>query len=212
MSLNEIYDLKKVICNGESIPIKLPILKKNTLEEEWQKHENAHDFFPYWMTLWNSVFGLKSYLETIQMDPKDKCLEIGCGAGILAQVFPARQGDWFFSDLILESLKFIQKTQVMKPNEKLICGSWSQRFCQEFQYIVASDILYESKFCQEVATFVWNTLAIGGQFIIANPVRTGRDDAIDELLLCWKGKYHLEQIQFELSSLQVMIEVAILEK
>lgn len=202
---------KTVRWNQFSRELKLPSNNED-LDDEWAQSNFDEAKFPYWRAEWYSVYGLHDYLLEQDLGEDLRFLELGCGAGVLAQIFKNRPGTWVFSDLVLESLRFIQSHIPLQASDSLCCGSWDQVFISELDYILASDVLYEPNFVVPLAQFVWDSLNPNGQFILANPQRTGRDSALMELKNAWKGSFTQVRRNIQMNSLNIEIDVAILTK
>lgn len=202
---------KKVHWNSYTRELKLPNGNEE-LDQEWAQSNYDDAKFPYWRSEWYSVYGLHDYLQEQDLREEHKFLELGCGAGVLAQIFTNRPGTWVFSDLVLESLNFIQENIQLQERDNLCCGSWDEVFIQDVDYLLASDVLYEPSFVEPLTHFAWQSLKSGGRFVLANPQRTGRDSALNELREAWRGSYIQVRRNIQMNSLNIEIDVAILTK
>lgn len=202
---------KEIQWNGHKRTIKLPD-PSSTIEEEWAESGYLESHFPYWRTEWHSVYALHDFLCGLDIHPDAKQLELGSGCGILAQIYETRQGFWVFSDLICDSLKFMRNQIEMRSNDLLLQGSWDNTFCHDMDLIVASDVLYENSFSRPLIEFAQKALKVGGRFIIADPSRTGRESALEELVHHWAGPSKIQKSVVKMNSLNIEIDVAILQK
>lgn len=202
---------KDIQWNDQQRTIKLPD-PSESIEKEWAESDYLESHFPYWRSEWYSVYALHDVLCGWDIQTDDIQLELGSGCGILAQIYTSRQGHWIFSDLIGDSLKFMKNQIKLGPNDFILQGSWDNLFCREMDLIVASDVLYEQSFIGPLIDFAQRGLKVGGHFIIADPSRSGRESALDELINGWRGPSQIQKSVIRMNSLNIEIDVAILQK
>ena len=159
------------------------------LEGYWEKisreNEFSEDEIPYWSELWPSSLLLGKFILTNPHKFKGKkCLDLGCGLGLVSMALKYSQAIVYSQDIIFESLIFLKKNFSTNKLPYPVCikGDWR---CPCFKkhsldIIVASDILYEKRFHIPVLKFIIYTLKKGGTAYISTPKREGAFDFFNQ--------------------------------
>lgn len=172
---------------------------------------NEDERLPYWAELWPSAIGLSRYLASNGNILEQKTvLELGCGLGltslVLAYQNPAR---FVASDYEQDALDFAAENfklnKLAQPDFQLI--DWRKpNLNQTFDYIIASDVLYEKRFFRPLVELFNNFLETKGQIILAEP---GRPIALDFFRLLQDQNYVLKKETIEVDQDGKSIAVSI---
>ena len=137
---------------------------------------------PYWAQTWDAALGLAEYLETIPLQ-NQHVLDLGCGLGVSGAVAAARGATVVLVDNALPCLDFA----------RLNCWPWRQRATvhaldwqrdqlpNQFDLIMAADILYDRADIPHLDRFWRNHLSEGAEVIHADPCRAMTRDFFDAL-------------------------------
>jgi len=137
---------------------------------------NEDERLPYWAELWPSAIALSRYLVSNGTILEQKTvLELGCGLGLTSLVMAYQKPARFVaSDYEQDALNFAAENfklnKFPQPEFQLI--DWRKpNLNQTFDYIVASDVLYEKRFFRPLVDLFNNFLGTKGQIILAEPGR-----------------------------------------
>lgn len=135
----------------------------------------AEDLCPYFGILWPAAEGLSIYLsENAEVVRGKKVLELGCGLGlpslvssylgasVLATDFHPDVEEYFFRNCRHSSLKADYKRMNWREDISPV---------DQFDVVLGSDVLYESKHPEEVAKGLLKYVRPGGTIILSDPGR-----------------------------------------
>ena len=139
-------------------------------EEDYVRDERL----PYWADLWPSAFALARHLAALDGGGR-RLLELGCGVG-LASVAAAHAGfrvtatDYYDDALAFASVNVV-RNGFPAPATRMV--DWRQLPADlgTFDLVVASDVLYETRYPALIAEVLARTLAPDGEGLIADPGR-----------------------------------------
>lgn len=167
LTIEEIQDLDQCIdfqCHYlESDPLPLPY--KGIME----------DLCPYFAKVWDCSLNLGHWIIQNQHIFKNKkIIEIGAGLAIPSMVLAKLGHDVTASDYHPHTQYFAQKNkthnQLDFPFHQLAWTTLSQSL-QNFDVIIASDILYEGKYISDLVQLCLKCLSTSGVFILCDPLR-----------------------------------------
>jgi predicted nicotinamide N-methyase len=130
---------------------------------------------PYWAELWPSAIALSRYLTQENLAGR-RLLELGCGVGLPTVVALARSARVLATDHYEAALDFVRyNTRInVGPEPESALLDWhapdTQRF-GTFDFVIASDVLYERRNAPALADLVPELLAPGGEAVFADPRR-----------------------------------------
>ena len=129
---------------------------------------------PYWADLWPSSFALARHLVMLDGGGR-RLLELGCGVG-LASVAAARAGfhvtatDYYDDALAFASVNVV-RNGLPAPATRMVDWRQLPPDLGTFDLVVASDVLYETRYPGLIAEVLARTLAANGEGLIADPGR-----------------------------------------
>lgn len=141
-------------------------------DDEFNKDERI----PYWAELWPSAIGLSKFIiKNPELFYKKDILELGCGLGLTSLIIMQQKPNTFLctdyeNDALKLTRKNFLKNKINQPDFKYL--DWRKpQLDEEFELIVASDVLYEKRFFQSMLNLFLNYLKRDGHIIIAEPNR-----------------------------------------
>lgn len=181
-----IYQLKKINVLGLSITSLKDLDESiDTLCEFFGEADQdktlAEEYCPYFGVLWEAGIGLSQYL--LELNTKTplahkKILEIGCGLALPSFVVTRLGGDIIATDFHADVPLFLElnqkNNQIQFPYRVMNWRDEIERTKTDlglFDYVVGSDILYESQHPKQVAEALIAFLKPGGKIILSDPGR-----------------------------------------
>jgi SAM-dependent methyltransferase len=156
-------------------PLLRPSDPDDVLDQIPEKAYDKDKFLPYWAELWPSSGIMLNYLKNCELTtPQSTIIELGCGLGIISTFLSLLGHTVVATDISYEALLFAKiNSEQNKTRTHPCCVDWRVLpFKSRFDLIVASDILYESRWIDPVLTCCKHLLKPGGKAIIADPCRT----------------------------------------
>jgi predicted nicotinamide N-methyase len=150
---------------------------------------NERDFerderLPYWAELWPSSHVLGEHVLSLR-GAGQSLLELGCGAGVVSTCASLAGFDVTVSDYYEDAMRFARVNAARNgapvPRELLLDWRRLPPELPRFDLVIASDVLYERSYGRVVAKAIDAVLAPGGNALVADPGRVGREDFIRAL-------------------------------
>ena len=145
--------------------------------EEDQDQSLKEEYCPYFGVLWESGVGLSQFIKNKDFKNK-RILEIGCGLALPSFIATQNGGDVTATDFHADVPLFLKVNQernnitfdyqVMNWRDEV---ERTKNTFGLFDYVLGSDILYESQHAHEVAKALIGLLKPGGKIILADPGR-----------------------------------------
>ncbi len=131
-------------------------------------------YFPYWAEHWPSAGIFSTFCADQFPNQYDNICELGSGLGVLSTILKEKGLNIIATDISFQSCQYSSiNISKYKLNPKVICCDWrNSPFKQQFDCIVASDILYEKRFIDPVLKFIKSNLTQNGHVYMADPCRS----------------------------------------
>jgi SAM-dependent methyltransferase len=130
-------------------------------------------FLPYWAELWPSSKVLFQFIEKQHFPPECLVCELGCGLGIISTLLAGKGCTVISVDIASDGCYYAHaniKRNGFSP--RVFCGDWRNMALKtEFDIVVASDVLYESRWKMPVLSCIRSLLKEKGKAWIADPCR-----------------------------------------
>ena len=170
---------ESVLCVGDwEVSLFHPVNADDLISEaDYVRDERL----PYWADIWPSGRLLAAYVR--QLDGAEQSLlELGCGAGLVATAAAFAGFDVCATDYYDDALQFT-KVNVAANTRRLATTrlvDWRNMPTDlgRFDYVVASDVLYEKPYGELVARAIDMTLKRDGEAIIADPGRIAAEEFV----------------------------------
>jgi predicted nicotinamide N-methyase len=147
-----------------------------TMTPEEQLDPFAEDLCPYFGVLWPAAEALAQYLSDHAMLIKNKkVLEIGCGLGLPSLVASHLGGKVLATDFHPDVSEYFLRNcrhSSMECNYQRLNWREKNNSLGQFDVVIGSDILYESKHPREVAMGLMRFVSPGGTIILSDPGRS----------------------------------------
>lgn len=138
-------------------------------EEQYEKDR----FLPYWAELWPSSKVLFEFIEEQHFPSGTLVCELGCGLGVISTLLASKGCTVVSVDIASDGCGYTYAN--LERNgfvPRVICGDWrNMAFKNEFDLVVASDVLYESRWINPVLNCIRSILKASGKAWIADPCR-----------------------------------------
>jgi len=141
-------------------------------DEQYEKDK----FLPYWAEHWPSAQVLFPFIEkskTLLSSPNTRICELGCGLGIVSALL-AQFNCLVFSVDISPQACIYSKENIFRNGgtPRVTVSDWrAMAFKKQFDFVVASDVLYEQRWINPILSCIKSLLKPGGKAWIADPCR-----------------------------------------
>lgn len=145
---------------------------------------NDPDKVPCWADIWPAAYGMADYIwEKVHFSPGESVLELGAGMGLPGVVCGVKGARTVLSDFNPLALKMAGENAGRNGVfAELLLEDWRTFSCREqFDYILAADILYDPLLNPFLGQIFHNNLKPGGTIIVSHPERR----ATEEFLQGW---------------------------
>jgi predicted nicotinamide N-methyase len=146
-----------------------------------ERHNGDELHLPYWAELWDSAYGLASFLTShlteASRDRPPEVLDLGCGMGLTGTVAAARGCRVTFADLEPPALLFARLNSLpYRDRVRTRRLNWrTDTLGRRFNLILGADILYERPQWDFLDPFWRNHLAPNGSILLGEPGRPAVD-------------------------------------
>ena len=148
------------------------------LEELWDAMDamDSDEQLPYWVEVWPACMFMAGWLEEHPAEVAGKrCLDLGCGLGLISLVAASLGAGVLAMDLEPQALRYALDnarrngrgefwTAVMDWREPAIRPG-------SLDVILAADVIYEARFAAPILDLMESSLAPGGKALVADPMR-----------------------------------------
>lgn len=169
--------------------IKLTILQIRDLEDYLVSNIEAQGLslenFPYWAMVWDAALVLADFLVKQKPQPGQRILELGAGLGFAGLCAAARGHEVTLTDNSADSLAFARLSihHNHLNNVRAEYLDWTAPALDgKFDWIVGSDILYETKHFEPVRQVLGRYLKPGGKIYLAQGIRGKGPKAFFDLI------------------------------
>jgi len=149
-------------------------------EEDFVKDERL----PYWADIWPSSTILAEQMVRTKGNGR-RLLELGCGVGLVSTAALAAGYDVVSSDYYTDALAFTRangfRNLRRSPEARMI--NWREFPSAEtgYDFVIASDVLYEEEYARLMPQIFLNALKPGGTAIVADPGRIAAPIFLEQL-------------------------------
>ena len=149
-------------------------------EREFERDERL----PYWAELWPSARVLGGHILRMNGGGQ-RLLELGCGAGLVATCASIAGFDVTATDYYEDALAFARVNAWRNGAQPIHTQAVDWRALkappEQFDVVIASDVLYERPYGPLVAQAIDLFLAQRGHAILADPGRVARDEFLADV-------------------------------
>ncbi len=172
-------EITEVVVSGRKFQILLPKL----LSQFINTHDVFHEF-PLWAKIWQASWVLADYLAGMPVEDRKQFLELGAGAGLVSIAAASFGHHITMSEHNFDALQFARANALINecPRLPIIDLDWSHpQLPGQFDYIVASEVIYKKEDCQPMLKLLKSCLKPDGQVILAGELRKSSMDFYKEL-------------------------------
>ena len=175
---------------GRTLDITAPKDPDSLLDDPvTEQRYKADNYLPYWPVIWPSSLMLAHRIAQSDESPpvvpaggkgRPRALELGCGLGIAGVAAGWRGWHVTFTDYDPEAIEFARHNaatnQIAADAVDAFQMDWRSPVEQKFDWIIASDVLYERRLHAILLSAVKRLLAPGGTVWISDPGRNSAED------------------------------------
>jgi 2-polyprenyl-3-methyl-5-hydroxy-6-metoxy-1,4-benzoquinol methylase len=156
-----------------SSPVLRPSNPNDVLDQIPEQAYDNDKFLPYWAEQWPSSEIMLNYLKSGTISQKSTIIELGCGLGIISTALALQNHTVIATDISCDALLFTKINSCNNGTKTApCCVDWrALPFKGRFDVLVASDILYESRWIDPILSCCRQLLHPDGKAIIADPCR-----------------------------------------
>jgi predicted nicotinamide N-methyase len=148
------------------------------IEADFERDERL----PYWAELWPSSTVLGDFVITDSGTGK-RAIELGCGVGLVSIAATLAGHTVLATDYYAEALAFTRANAFRNLGREIETHVLDWRAIPEaigrFDLVLASDVLYESRYADLVAKTIARVLAPQGEAYVADPGRVATGAFVD---------------------------------
>jgi predicted nicotinamide N-methyase len=180
----------------------------NKLGEAMMDDALKEDYCPYFGVPWEAGLGLSQYLEKLDLEGT-RIIEIGSGLSLPSFIATRKKAHVIASDFHGDVKAFLDLNQ--KTNNiyfEFFQMNWRKdyRDLGKFDYVIGSDILYESAHPDHVAISLKSFLRPGGKIILSDPGRAYVQKFITSMNnLGFTEKLSIEKVSTEWTQKEVFV-------
>ena len=140
--------------------------------------------FPYWAETWPSAQALACFIARRRLRVGIPTVELGCGTGFAGVVAALRGAKVLFTDYEPEALAFARANHALNlgaPGRTQLLDWRDPPRGLTASLVLASDVLYETRFLTPFLHTLKRILAPGGVAWVAEPGRTIADGTVEQL-------------------------------
>ncbi len=175
---------------GRTLDITAPKDPDSLLDDpETEQRYKKDNYLPYWPVIWPSSLMLAHRIAVSGDSPpalpaaaaeRPRVLELGCGLGIAGVVAGWRGWHVTFTDYDREAVEFARFNAIRNglavDAVAMFEMDWRNPVDAEFDWIIASDVLYERRLHGILLAAIRRLLAPGGTVWISDPGRNSAED------------------------------------
>lgn len=178
---------------GREIQLAIPADPDQLLDDpEVLKESELNDYVPYWGYLWPAARCMAQRVAAAEWPKQTRVLELGCGSGLIGLAALAAGMHVTFSDNRPEALQLsgynAQQNGFENFDVALLDWLKPETSCK-YPVVIASDVLYETKFHQPLLQLIPRILEEQGEFWLGDP---GRSVMLDFLRLAEAAGFERE--------------------
>ena len=167
------------------IMIELPSSQDQVLEEAIQcERSGSSDWDPYWGSLWATAPKTAAMILRQTWPTRLKALELGCGIGVAGIAALIAGHDVTFADHASSAVRLAVSNAALNgfSNMAGMVFDWQQPTTDQFDFILASDVLYDAAGLEPLLSTLQAMLSDHGVVWIGDPGR-GHSPGFAELAI-----------------------------
>jgi ETFB lysine methyltransferase len=171
--LRERFDVidHQIAIGGRRLDLRHPRSADDLIDEaDFDRDERL----PYWAEIWPSAYVLADQIAHEAGNGR-RLLELGCGAGLSTIAALAAGFEVTAVDYYAEALEFVRLNAMLNrlpiPTTRTIDWRSYPADLNDFDVVIAADVLYERDYCRLIAAAYKKSLGVGGTGVLTDPQR-----------------------------------------
>ncbi len=165
---------EEVVLAGKTLRYVRPKSPEQLLDLESVAQAYDEDqYMPYWAALWPVSYYLGETILEREWPKGIKAIELGCGLAVAGLAGLLAGMDVTFTDYDETALRFVRLSCAANnlPVARTVALDWRHPLNEQFNVILASDIVYEERSIDPIVNLFHSMLAPGGVILLADQDR-----------------------------------------
>ena len=161
---------ERILLAGHELLIARPDDPESLIDEH---RFDEGEFLPYWADLWPSGIALARHLAGLDLGGK-RVLELGCGLALPSFAAALAGAEVTATDWAPEAVDLVTSNAVangLSVTAAVLDWSAGASDIGHFDLVIAADVLYEERNALPLLALLEETIAPGGEALIADPGR-----------------------------------------
>ena len=161
---------ERIVVAGRELVIARPDDPESLIDEE---RFDEDEFLPYWAELWPSGIALARHVAELELGGK-RVLELGCGLALPSFAAALAGAEVTATDWAPEAVDLVVSNAVangLSVTAAVLDWSAGASDIGHFDLVIAADVLYEERNALPLLALLEETIAPGGEALIADPGR-----------------------------------------
>jgi len=161
---------ERILLAGHELLIARPDDPESLIDEE---RFDEDEFLPYWAELWPSGIALARHVAELELGGK-RVLELGCGLALPSFAAALAGAEVVATDWAPEAVDLVASNAVangLSVTAAVLDWGAGTSGIGPFDLVIAADVLYEERNALPLLALLAETIAPGGEALIADPGR-----------------------------------------
>ncbi len=161
---------EQILVAGYELSIARPDDPESLIDE---RRFDEDEFLPYWADLWPSGRALADYVGQLELTGT-RVLELGCGLALPSFAASLAGADVVATDWAHEAVALVltnAATNGLRVESAVLDWSAVTSDFGRFELVLAADVLYEARNALPLLALLEETVATGGEALLADPGR-----------------------------------------
>ena len=172
---------KAIAVGDETVWLAVPADPEAVLDDAVTLEQNQiDDYMPYWCWLWPAAIQMAQVVDRLPIAAGRRGLELGCGLGLVGITALKAGLNIVMSDYRDEPVRTAKHNAALNgfPQATTRKVNWREEPRQNYDYLIACDVLYEANEHHPILDFTGAAIKAGGECWIGDPGRAHTEDFV----------------------------------